>query len=221
MAGVVRVGQGAGVLAEEGLGDRPGQEDGQAPQEEGDDGQDHGLGQQESPAVGDGGQGGSDLTGGVLPGDDEGSQDRDDDLAEVQAGGDHVLGRLLALLLLPGRDGDTGAEQDGQGDGDEGGDPGRAQGPELDPLRAYGAQDGLTAFDAKAGGVGGHVPGGTRRGADGCLESGGGRGFHTGECFPAFFVLSKYSISTLSKFYFFINFLMKINSVFDINNNTN
>ena len=43
---------------------------------------------------------------------------------------------------------------------------------------------------------------------------------HTGECFPAFFVLSKYSISTLSKFYFFINFLMKINSVFDINNNT-
>ena len=44
---------------------------------------------------------------------------------------------------------------------------------------------------------------------------------HTEECFPAFFVLNKYSISTLSKFYFFSNFMMKINSVFDINNNTN
>ena len=43
---------------------------------------------------------------------------------------------------------------------------------------------------------------------------------HTGECFPAFFVLSKYSISTLSKFYFFSNFMMKINSIFNINNNT-
>ena len=29
-----------------------------------------------------------------------------------------------------------------------------------------------------------------------------------------------YSISTLSKFYFFSNFMMKINSIFNINNNT-
>ena len=39
---------------------------------------------------------------------------------------------------------------------------------------------------------------------------------YTEECFPAFF--DKYCISILSKFYFFINFLMKINLVFDINN---
>ena len=150
VTGVVRVGEGAGVLTDEGLGDRPGQEHGQASQEEGDDGQDHCLGRQELSALGDGGQGGTDLTGGVLPGDDEGSQDRDHDLPECQALSDEVLGRVLVLLGLSEGGGEAGAEQNGQGDGDEGGDPGRAQGPELDPLGVHGAQEGLAALDAGA-----------------------------------------------------------------------
>ena len=124
VAGVVRVGQGAGVLAEEGLGDRPGQEDGHRSQNEGDDRENHGLGHQEPSASGGGGQGGADLPGGVLAGDDEGSQDRDDDLPEVQTCGDGFLGRVLVLLGLSESGGEAGAEQDGQCDGDEGRDPG-------------------------------------------------------------------------------------------------
>ena len=138
------------MLADEGLGDRPGQEHGHRPQEEGDDGQDHCLGHQELPALGDGGQRGADLSGGVLPGDDEGSQDRDHDLPECQALSDEVLRRVLVLLGSSEDGGEAGAEQNGQGDGDEGGDPGRAQGPELDPLGVHGAQEGLAALDAGA-----------------------------------------------------------------------
>ena len=41
---------------------------------------------------------------------------------------------------------------------------------------------------------------------------------YTEECFPVFFLLSKYFIFILSTFYFFINFLTKVNFVFNINN---
>jgi len=150
---IVLLGVGNILLTDEGLGDRPGQEDGQASQEEGDDGQDHCLGHQELPAPGGGGEGGTDLSRGVLPGDDEGSQDRDHDLPECQALSDEVLRRVLVLLSPSEDGGEAGAEQNGQGDGDEGGDPCRSQCPELDPLRVHGAQEGLAALNARAGWV--------------------------------------------------------------------